>query len=241
MLDPPLCLPIPRPMLALYRKLIALIGIRRHDLGVHRRLWIEIKHPPDCPIARGMPLFPWETSRRSLFREYQNLNPPVFEHAFLRRIVRYGFGFPVPLCRYHILVGIDHAVLQEVVFHGCGSPLGKSLVVFRAADVIRMTFYGNLIARILLDEIDRLLKLCNVRFPDVRLVEVEIDMNDQASFAHLPCSIVAGSAEIETAIAGGGAMTGAGFGASAFFGQSAFARAVASFALAIPSAVRHAK
>ena len=73
---------------------------------------------------------------------------------------------------------------------------------------------------------------------------LEAPVVDQASFAHLPCSIVAGSAEIETvgaAIAGGGAMTGAGFGASAFFGQRAFARAVASFALAIPSAVRHAK
>ncbi|MBW6504251.1 hypothetical protein K0B90_08245 [bacterium] len=66
---------------------------------------------------------------------------------------------------------------------------------------------------------------------------LEASVADQAIVAHWPCSIVAGFAEIET----DGAAGGGGGGTATFFGQRAFAMAVASFAIRIPSSVRHAR
>jgi hypothetical protein len=71
---------------------------------------------------------------------------------------------------------------------------------------------------------------------------------DQVRVEQFPSTIEAGFAESDTAGAGGGggiATGGGGGGAGgagmAFLGQRAFACAVASFALAIPSWVRHDK
>src|SRR5512134_2723395 len=61
------------------------------------------------------------------------------------------------------------------------------------------------------------------------IVAVAAAVEVQESLAHLPCWTSAG--------AGGGG----GGGASALLGHRAFARAVASFALAIASCVRHAQ
>jgi len=80
---------------------------RRSSTAFYRK-----KTPPGLLYCPGDGAPSGKTFRKPLFLEYQNLNSPVFKPAFLRRIVRYGFVFPIPLCHNDILLGIDHAVLQ---------------------------------------------------------------------------------------------------------------------------------
>src|SRR5512134_3038172 len=72
------------------------------------------------------------------------------------------------------------------------------------------------------------------------IVAVAAAVEVQESLAHLPCWTSAGSAAIDT-LGAAGAGGGGGGGVSALLGHRAFARAVASFALAIASCVRHAQ